>query len=88
MITTGGEGHFYWKNANVGFWFDGVFNSDYNFNGQGVLYFRSILLSLIFFLAGEDFDTELTLPNVDFGTYVCFLSLYMTCLASDTKCSY
>ncbi|KJA29159.1 glycoside hydrolase family 5 protein [Hypholoma sublateritium FD-334 SS-4] len=53
MITTGGEGHFYWKNKNVGFWFDGVFNSDYNFNGQ----------------AGEDFDTELTLPNVDFGTY-------------------
>ncbi|KAF9471732.1 glycoside hydrolase [Pholiota conissans] len=53
MITTGGEGHFYWKDKNIGFWFDGVFNSDYNFNGQ----------------AGEDFDTDLTLPNVDFGTY-------------------
>ncbi|KAF8204076.1 glycoside hydrolase [Pholiota molesta] len=53
LITTGGEGHFYWKNKNVGYWSDGVFTSDYNFNGQ----------------AGEDFDTELTLPNVDFGAY-------------------
>ncbi|KAJ7492530.1 glycoside hydrolase [Mycena latifolia] len=46
LITTGGEGHFYWKNP--------LFASDYNFNGQ----------------AGEDFDLELTLPNVDFATYV------------------
>jgi mannan endo-1,4-beta-mannosidase len=35
LITTGGEGHFYWKNKNVGYWSDGVFTSDYNFNGQG-----------------------------------------------------
>ncbi|KAJ7254015.1 glycoside hydrolase [Mycena haematopus] len=45
LITTGGEGHFYWKNP--------AFSSDYNFNGQ----------------AGEDFDFDLTLPNVDFATY-------------------
>ncbi|KAF8973999.1 glycoside hydrolase superfamily [Flammula alnicola] len=53
MITTGGEGHFFWKNKNVGYWFNGNFVSDYNFNGQ----------------AGEDFDEELTLSNIDFGTY-------------------
>jgi mannan endo-1,4-beta-mannosidase len=35
MITTGGEGQFYWKDKNVGFWFNGTFVSDYNFNGQG-----------------------------------------------------
>ncbi|KAJ7630988.1 glycoside hydrolase [Roridomyces roridus] len=45
MITTGGEGHFYWK--------DPAFASDYNFNGQ----------------AGEDFDFDLTLPNLDFAVY-------------------
>ncbi|KAJ7706081.1 glycoside hydrolase [Mycena rosella] len=45
LITTGGEGHFYWKNP--------LFASDYNFNGQ----------------AGEDFDYDLTLPNIDFATY-------------------
>ncbi|KAH0590637.1 hypothetical protein H2248_000768 [Termitomyces sp. 'cryptogamus'] len=45
MITTGGEGHFYWKTAEAA--------SDYNLNGQ----------------AGEDFDLDLTLPNIDFGTY-------------------
>ncbi|KAF9270296.1 glycoside hydrolase [Marasmius fiardii PR-910] len=45
MITTGGEGHFYWK--------DPKFASDYNFNGQ----------------AGENFDLDLTFPNIDFGTY-------------------
>jgi len=53
MITTGGEGQFYKKNQNIGYWLDGVFVSDYNFNGQ----------------AGEDFDEELLLDNVDFGTY-------------------
>ncbi|PPQ68624.1 hypothetical protein CVT25_005534 [Psilocybe cyanescens] len=53
MITTGGEGHFFKKNQNIGFWFDGQFVSDYNFNGQ----------------AGEDFDEELFLDNIDFGTY-------------------
>jgi len=47
LITTGGEGQFFWKNA------DPTFASDYNFNGQ----------------AGEDFDFDLTLENVDFGTY-------------------
>jgi len=44
MITTGGEGQFYWKD-------DAALASDYNFNGQ----------------AGEDFDRELFLPNIDFG---------------------
>ncbi|KAF9562440.1 glycoside hydrolase [Agrocybe pediades] len=53
MITTGGEGHFFKKNQTIGFWVDGVFQSDYNFNGQ----------------AGEDFDDELFLENIDFGTY-------------------
>ncbi|TFK39729.1 glycoside hydrolase [Crucibulum laeve] len=53
LITTGGEGHFF-KKENIGFWFNGTFVSDYNFNGQ----------------AGEDFDLELHLDNIDFGTYV------------------
>ena len=26
------------------------------------------------FLAGEDFDRDLLLPNIDFGTYVRFIS--------------
>ncbi|KAG6807057.1 hypothetical protein H0H92_008976, partial [Tricholoma furcatifolium] len=46
MITTGGEGHFYWKSPE--------YADDYNFNG----------------VAGEDFDLDMTLPNIDFGTYV------------------
>ncbi|KAG6845774.1 hypothetical protein H0H87_003828 [Tephrocybe sp. NHM501043] len=46
LITTGGEGHFYWKTEEVA--------SDYNYNGQ----------------AGEDFDADLQLDNIDFGTYV------------------
>ncbi|KAF8168024.1 glycoside hydrolase superfamily [Crassisporium funariophilum] len=53
LITTGGEGHFYWKENPVGFWFNGTFVSDYNYNGQ----------------AGEDFDADLKLKNIDFGTY-------------------
>ncbi|KAI0080103.1 glycoside hydrolase [Panus rudis PR-1116 ss-1] len=47
LITTGGEGHFFWKHANS------TFENDYNFDGQ----------------AGEDFDRDLLLPNIDFGTY-------------------
>ncbi|KAF5375179.1 hypothetical protein D9758_000203 [Tetrapyrgos nigripes] len=47
LITTGGEGHFFWRNAT------GEFATDYNFNGQ----------------AGEDFDADLTLDNIDFATY-------------------
>uniref|UniRef100_A0A8H8CKK8 mannan endo-1,4-beta-mannosidase n=1 Tax=Psilocybe cubensis TaxID=181762 RepID=A0A8H8CKK8_PSICU len=53
MITTGGEGHFFKRNQDIGYWLNGQFISDYNFNGQ----------------AGEDFDEELFLENVDFGTY-------------------
>lgn len=53
MITTGGEGQFYKKNQTIGYWLNGVFVSDYNFNGE----------------AGEDFDEELLLENIDFGTY-------------------
>ncbi|KAH9898030.1 glycoside hydrolase [Cubamyces lactineus] len=52
LITTGGEGHFFWKKP-VEYWFNHTLVSDYNFNGQ----------------AGEDFDHDLLLPNIDFGTY-------------------
>ncbi|KAI0348478.1 glycoside hydrolase [Trametopsis cervina] len=52
LITTGGEGHFYWKNPRQ-YWFNGELVSDYNWNGQ----------------AGEDFDKNLALPNIDFVTY-------------------
>lgn len=54
MITTGGEGHFYWKDHPVKYWLNGTLVSDYNFDGQ----------------AGEDFDRELqTLDEIAFGTY-------------------
>ncbi|KXN89954.1 putative mannan endo-1,4-beta-mannosidase A [Leucoagaricus sp. SymC.cos] len=53
MITTGGEGHFYWKKP-VCYWLNHTCVSDYNYNGQ----------------AGEDFDLDLQLENIDFGTYV------------------
>ncbi|KAJ7597118.1 glycoside hydrolase [Mycena floridula] len=53
MVTTGGEGQFYWKDHPVTYWFNGTLKSDYNFNGQ----------------AGDDFDNDLTLKNIDFGTY-------------------
>jgi len=33
MITTGGEGHFFWKNPPV-LWSDGVESTDYNFDGR------------------------------------------------------
>jgi len=46
MITTGGEGQFFWPG-------DTALASDFNFNGQ----------------AGEDFDRELFLDNIDFATY-------------------
>ncbi|KAI0652244.1 glycoside hydrolase [Trametes meyenii] len=52
LITTGGEGHFFWKKP-VEYWFNHTLFSDYNFNGE----------------AGEDFDHDLLLPNIDFGTY-------------------
>ncbi|TFK41081.1 glycoside hydrolase [Crucibulum laeve] len=52
LITTGGEGHFFWKKS-IGYWLNGQFISDYNFNGD----------------AGEDFDGDLALDNIDFGTY-------------------
>ncbi|PSR72582.1 hypothetical protein PHLCEN_2v11575 [Hermanssonia centrifuga] len=52
MITTGGEGHFFWQDPPE-YWFDGTLVSDFNFNGQ----------------AGEDFDRNLGLSNIDFGTY-------------------
>ena len=34
LITTGGEGHFFW-NKTVGYWLDGQFVSDYNYDGDG-----------------------------------------------------
>ncbi|KIJ55798.1 glycoside hydrolase family 5 protein [Sphaerobolus stellatus SS14] len=52
LITTGGEGHFFW-NKTVGYWLNGQFVSDYNYDGD----------------AGEDFDSELTLENIDFASY-------------------
>ncbi|KAF5356008.1 hypothetical protein D9756_003830 [Leucocoprinus leucothites] len=52
MITTGGEGQFYWK-RDVGYWWNNTWVSDYNYNGQ----------------AGEDFNLDLKLENIDFGTY-------------------
>ncbi|KAG6853766.1 hypothetical protein C0991_001596, partial [Blastosporella zonata] len=52
MITTGGEGHFYWKTPEAA--------SDYNYNGQ----------------AGDDFDADLTLENIDFGTYHMYPQLW------------
>lgn len=48
MITTGGEGHFFWKDPE-----DPTLLNDYNYNGE----------------AGEDFDADLALPNIDFGVY-------------------
>ncbi|RXW23472.1 hypothetical protein EST38_g2388 [Candolleomyces aberdarensis] len=53
LITTGGEGHFYKRDEDIGYWLNGQWISDYNYNGQ----------------AGEDFDLDLTLDNIDFGTY-------------------
>lgn len=37
LITTGGEGHFFLKNP-PSFWFNNTLTSDYNFNGQGIVY--------------------------------------------------
>ncbi|KAI1793923.1 glycoside hydrolase [Ganoderma leucocontextum] len=52
LITTGGEGHFFWKHP-LKYWFNHTLVSDYNYNGQ----------------AGEDFDGDMLLPNIDFGAY-------------------
>ncbi|EKM61170.1 glycoside hydrolase family 5 protein [Phanerochaete carnosa HHB-10118-sp] len=52
LITTGGEGHFFWTHPRT-YWFNGQLVSDYNWNGQ----------------AGEDFDRNLALSNIDFATY-------------------
>lgn len=52
MITTGGEGHFFWDNP-PSFWNDGVLTVDYNYDGE----------------AGEDFDGDFKIPNIDFTTY-------------------
>jgi hypothetical protein len=35
LITTGGEGHFYKRDEDIGYWLDGQWISDYNYNGQG-----------------------------------------------------
>ncbi|KAF5390292.1 hypothetical protein D9757_002857 [Collybiopsis confluens] len=45
MITTGGEGQFFWNDPGLA--------SDYNFDGQ----------------AGEDFNREQSLSNIDFAVY-------------------
>ncbi|KAJ3511183.1 hypothetical protein NLJ89_g4243 [Agrocybe chaxingu] len=72
MITTGGEGHFYWPDKNVGFWHNGVFISDYNFNGQ----------------AGEDFDADLQLENIDFGTYHIYPQYWYTLLDTPSSTNF
>ena len=59
MITTGGEGQFYWTNPPI-IWSDGVASTDYNFNGQ----------------AGEDFQKDMFLENIDFGVYVSLAQPY------------
>lgn len=81
MITTGGEGHFYLKDQNVGYWFNGTFISDYNFNGQGMPLCRPQPPQIHSWqlnaqIAGEDFDANLQLENIDFVTYVSAQSLY------------
>lgn len=35
LITTGGEGQFNWKHPKH-YWYNGAWESDYNYNGQGV----------------------------------------------------
>ncbi|KAG5221238.1 glycoside hydrolase family protein [Salix suchowensis] len=53
------------------FWANGVLVSDYNFDGQGVYsLFRSMTCTHVVPQAGEDFDKDLALENIDFGTYV------------------
>ncbi|OBZ80006.1 putative mannan endo-1,4-beta-mannosidase A [Grifola frondosa] len=42
------------------FWFNGTLVSDFNFNGE----------------AGEDFEGDLGLPNIDFGTYHMYPQLW------------
>ncbi|KAF4606777.1 hypothetical protein EYR38_000832 [Pleurotus pulmonarius] len=51
----------------VKYWANGVLVSDYNFNGQ----------------AGEDFDKDLALKNIDFGTYVNNQHMYPQYWYSD-----
>ncbi|THH04891.1 hypothetical protein EW145_g5196 [Phellinidium pouzarii] len=52
MITTGGEGMFFWANPPIITSNDSS-STDFNFNGE----------------AGEDFELDLHLPNIDFGVY-------------------
>jgi hypothetical protein len=35
LITTGGEGHFYKRDEDIGYWLNGQWVSDYNYNGDG-----------------------------------------------------
>lgn len=76
MITTGGEGQFF-KQEPIGFWLNGQFVLDYNFDGEGALFppfsFDTELTTHTLGrlkLAGEDFDRDLGLENIDFGVYV------------------
>ncbi|KAJ3507104.1 hypothetical protein NMY22_g17034 [Coprinellus aureogranulatus] len=62
LITTGGEGHFYKRDEDIGYWLNGQWISDYNYNGQ----------------AGEDFDLDLTLDDIDFGTYHIYPQYWYT----------
>ena len=53
-------------------WFDGQLISDYNWDGQGMLveYIVCSFIEHTTVAAGEDFDRNLQLPNIDFVTYV------------------
>jgi hypothetical protein len=54
-------------------WFDSQLVSDYNWNGQGRLpndVQREWQMINLVCAAGEDFDRNLHLPNIDFVTYV------------------
>jgi len=58
----------------VNSWSNGQYVSDYNYNGNGkpvqTPASSLLVLTLAGHSAGEDFDKDLTLENIDFGTYV------------------
>jgi len=59
MITTGGEGQFYWAQPDT-YWYNNTLVTDFNFDGA----------------AGEDFEWDLGLPNIDFGVYHMYVQTW------------
>ena len=53
-------------------WSNGVPSTDYNFDGRGrlLIFLLSEDTHVSSLAAGEDFDKDLLLPNIDFGVYV------------------